>query len=227
MLPGKVFKLGEKFELASLINNFQGYQVTEKFVEDQYEFDLVTEFTNLVSGENSLTGLYFHDIVTTVYHRGKAIPTPKTIEAFFNFTTRKEDVLLTILQDKWTAGRIANEFSKIIFDKKGYIFEAEIPPDALQTFHELNPEGTKVAFFDGIGIPNLNKLSLYGPDLIETDLFDEYSTRGNLWYIVITSKKRGHVVGITRNAIIVIFNKVSHKEYLDYVIHEVFPLILT
>ena len=163
MLPGKVFKLGEKLELAALTNNFQGYQVTETFVEDQYEFDLVTEFTNLVPGENSLTGLYFHYIVTYVYHRGKAVPIPKTIEAFFNFTTREEDVLLTVLQDKWTAGRIANEFSKIIFDKKGYISDAEIPPEALRAFHELNPEGTKVAFFDGIGIPNLNKLSLYGP----------------------------------------------------------------
>ena len=76
-----------------------------------------------------------------------------------------------------------------------------------------------------MGIPNLDKLSLYGPDLIETDLFDEYASKGEMWYIVITSKKRGHVVGITRNGIVVIFNKVTHKEYLDYIADEVFPLI--
>lgn len=225
VLPGKVFKLREKIELDTLTGNLQGHRVEEKFAEGQYEFDLITEITNLVHEENSLTGLYFHDTVTYVYHRGKAAPIPKTTEAFFNFTAREEDVLLTVLQEKWTAGRIANEFSRLLFDKKGYITEAEIPPEALRSFHEQNPEGTKVAFFDRMGIPNLDKLSLYGPDLIETDLFDEYAGRGDLWYVVITSKKRGHVVGITRNAIVVIFNKVTHKEYVGYVTDEVFPLI--
>lgn len=224
-MPGKIFKLRELLELTTLKSGLQGYQVTEKFSEDQYEFDLVTEITNLVQNENNLTGLYLHDIVTYAYHRGKAVPIPQTIEAFFNFTPREEDTLLTILQEKWTAGRIANEFSRLLFDRKGSISEAEIPAEALQSFHERNPEGTKVVFFDHMGIPNLDKLSLYGPDLFETDLFDNYTGKGDLWYIVITSKKRGHVVGITRNAIVVIFNKVTQKEYLDYVTNEVFPLI--
>ena len=225
MLPGKVFKLREKVEFSTLTATLQGYRVMEKFAEDQYKFDLVTEITNLVHGENIVTGLYFHDTVTYVYHRGKAAPIPKTTQAFFNFTAREDDILLTILQKKWTAGRIANEFSRILFDRKGYITEANIPPEDLRSFHEQNPEGTKVAFFDRMGIPNLDKLSLYGPDLIETDLFDEYASKGEMWYIVITSKKRGHVVGITRNGIVVIFNKVTHKEYLDYIADEVFPLI--
>ncbi len=225
VLPGKVFKLREPLELASLIDILEKHRTVEKYDEDQYEFDLVTEITNIVGNENHLTGLYLHDTITYVYHRGRAVPIPKTTEAFFNFTIRKEDVLLTILQEKWTAGRVANEFSRLIFNGKGYIVEAEIPAEALRSFHELNPQGTKVAFFDRMGIPNLDKLSLYGPDLIETDLFDDYAGKGDLWYIVITSKKRGHVVGITRNAIVVIFNKVNHKEYIDYVIDEVFPLI--
>lgn len=225
VLPGKIFKLRERPAFEALVEKFQGYRVVEEFVEGQYKFDLVTEFTNLTQRENNLTGLYSHDTITYVYHRGRRVPLPKTLEAYFNFTARERDILVSILQEKWTAGRIANEFSRRLFERKGYILEAEIPPEVLRSFHEENPEGTKVAFFEGMGVPNLDKLSLYGPDLMETELFDEYSGRGNLWYIVFTSKKRGHVVGITRNAIVVIFNKVTPQEYVDYVAEEVFPLI--
>lgn len=226
VLAGKAFKLREAATFDALTEKLRGHHVVEDFAEGKHKFDLVTEITNLSQGEKSLTGLYAHDAVSYVYHRGKRVPVPATTEAMFNFTAREGDVLLSVLQEKWTAGRIANEFSKILFDRKGRIIEAEIPPDALRSFHEQNPGGTKVAFFEGMGIPNLDKLSLYGPDLIETDLFDEYASRGNLWYIVMTSKKHGHVVGITRNAIVVIFNKVTPKGYLDYVTDEVFPLIL-
>jgi len=225
VLPGKIFKLRERPAFEALVEKFKGHRAVEEFVEGQYKFDLVTEVTNLTRRENSLTGLYSHDTITYVYHRGKRVPLPKTLEAYFNFTARERDVLVSILQEKWTAGRIANEFSRLLFERKGSILEAEIPPEVLRSFHEENPEGTKVAFFEGMGVPNLDKLSLYGPDLMETELFDEYSGRGNLWYIVFTSKTRGHVVGITRNAIVVIFNKVTPQEYVDYVAEEVFPLI--
>jgi len=225
VLPGKIFKLRETPVFTDLAGKLRGYRVVEDFAEGQYEFDLVTEITNLTEQEESLSGLYSKDAVTYVYHRGKRVPVPKTTEATFNFTARKEDILLTVLQEKWTAGRIANEFSRLLFERKGYVGEAEIPPEALRSFHEQNPEGTKVSFFEGMGIPNLDKLSLYGPDLIETTLFDEYTSRGNIWYIVMTSKRRGHVVGITRNAIVVIFNKVTPQDYIEYVTDEVFPLI--
>ena len=109
MLPGKVFKLREKVEFSTLTATLQGYRVMEKFAEDQYKFDLVTEITNLVHGENSVTGLYFHDTVTYVYHRGKAAPIPKTTQAFFNFTAREDDILLTILQKNGQqAGSLTN-----------------------------------------------------------------------------------------------------------------------
>jgi len=226
VLPGKIFKLREAPAFEDLTERLSGYRVEEAFSEGQYEFNLVTEVTNVAQREGSLSGLYSKDSVAYVYHRGKRVPIPKTTEATFNFTGRERDILLTVLQEKWTAGRIANEFSRLLFERKGLIGEAEIPPEALRSFHEENPEGTKVSFFEGLGIPNLDKLSLYGPDLIETTLFDEYTGRGNLWYIVMTSKRHGHVVGLTRNAIVVIFNKVTPQEYIDYVTDEIFPLVI-
>ena len=96
--------------------------------------------------------------------------------------------------------------------------------DNLKAFHDQNPRGTKVSFFERVA-QNIDKLSLYGPDLIEASLFEDYSSKANLWYIVATSRKYGHVVGITRNGIVVIFNKVTPKEYIEFVVNEVFPII--
>ena len=79
---------------------------------------------------------------------------------------------------------------------------------------------------DNVDIPNVNKLSLYGPDLIGTKLFEEYGKHGDLWYIVARSKKHGYVVGVTRDVSVTIFNIVDKNKYLDYVAEEIYPLIL-
>jgi len=225
VLAGKIFKVRETIGFKTLAKNLRGYRLTERFVVDSEEFELVTEITNIAEEEYRISGLYSKDTVTFVYYHGRQVPTPKTTETVFRFTARRGDILLTIVQEKWAAKRIAYEFSRIISGRAGFIGEVDIPPDALKSFHEENPAGTKVSFFEGMGYENIEKISLYGPDLIEANLFGDYASRGNLWYIVATSKKYGHVVGITRNGNVVMFDKATPKEYLEYVEEEIFPLI--
>ena len=73
-------------------------------------------------------------------------------------------------------------------------------------------------------MPNISKLSLYGSGLLNTALYNEYSSHGNIWYIVMTSKS-GNIVGITRNSVVTVFNNIEQKSYLNYVINEVSQLI--
>ena len=96
----------------------------------------------------------------------------------------------------------------------------------LRDFHHKNPEDTKITFFDNVDIPNVNKLSLYGPDLINTSLFEDYTKHGDLWYVVARSKETGYVVGVTRDASVTIFNLAEKSKYVEYVNKEIYPLIL-
>ena len=112
--------------------------------------------------------------------------------------------------------RIANNLSEALFVTSNYIAEAKISPDALRSFHEQTPENTKI-IFDDVDIPNINKLSLYGSGLQDTTLHKDYCTRGNIWYIVVTLKKSGNVVGITRNSVVTVFSNIDKRNYLDYV----------
>ncbi len=223
---GKVFKLIESLALADLASKLGGYRREEQHEEDDYKFNLITEIVNLVPSADALTGVYSHDYVTHVFHRGKTVPLPHTVEAMFSFAKHEDNVFLTIVEKKTRANFIANRLSETIYERAGQIAEARIPPETLRAFHMKNPEDTKITFFDNVDIPNVNKLSLYGPDLVETSLFEDYSKRGSLWYIVARSKKYGYVVGVTRDASVTIFNITDKKKYLEYVAKEIYPLII-
>jgi len=228
VVAGKVFRLSEALPLEEIASKLDGYRVEEPYEEGDYKFTLVTEVVGLLPKpeENMLRGVYSHDYIIHVFHRGKVAPLPRTVEALFSFSKLEDATFLTVVEKKRLANFIANKLSEILFDKIGGIVEARIPPETLREFHLKNPEDTKITFFDNVDIPNVNKLSLYGPDLVNTSLFEDYCKHGDLWYIVARAREYGYVVGITRDASVTIFNLTDKEKYLEYVAKEIYPLIL-
>jgi len=222
---GKVFRLAEAVTLPDVAVKLKGFRTEEEHEEGDYKFTLVTEIMNLTPSANSVTGVYSHDYVLHVFHRGKVVPLPKTVEAMFSFAQRNKRLFLTVVEKKRLANFIANKLSEIVFERVGGIVEARIAPETLRGFHTKNPEDTKITFFDNVDIPNVDKLSLYGPDLVGTSLFDEYSKHGDLWYIVARAREYGYVVGVTRDVSVVVFNLTDKNKFLEYVAKEIYPLI--
>ncbi len=225
VVAGKIFKLAEQLPVAEVATKLDGYHTEEAFEEGDYNFALITEVTGLLSKDNMLSGVYSHDYVMHVFHRGKTVPLPRTIEALFSFVQLKDDIFLAVVEKKRVANYVANKLGEILFKGIGKVVEARIPPETLRDFHLKNPEDTKITFFDNVDIPNVNKLSLYGPDLINAQLFDDYTKHGDLWYVVARSKETDYVVGVTRDASVTIFNSTEKTKYLDYVKKEIYPLI--
>jgi len=226
VVAGKVFKLSESLSIEEVASRLEGYRTEEEYEEGDYKYTLVAEVVGLTAKNGNLNGIYSHDYVIHIFHRGKIVPLPRTVEAVFSFVSLEDKTLLTIVEKKRLANFIANKMSEIIFGKVGFIVEARIPPETLRDFHLKNPEDTKITFFDNVDIPNINKLSLYGPDLINTTLFEDYCKHGDLWYIVARAKKYGYVVGVTRDASVTVFNLTDKEKYLEYVEKEIYPLIL-
>ncbi len=224
VVAGKIFRLSDPLPLAEVASRLQGHRSEESYEEGDSKFTLVTEVVGLLPKGNMLKGVYSHDYIIQVFHRGKIIPTPRTVEAVFSFAQHGDIVFLTIVEKKRIANFIANKLSEILFEKVGGVLEARIPPETLKEFHLKNPEDTKITFFDNVDIPNVDKLSLYGPDLINTPLFEDYGKHGDLWYVVAKSKEYGYVVGITRDASVTIFNLAEKERYVEYVAKEIYPL---
>lgn len=154
------------------------------------------------------------------------MPLPRTVEALFSFAQQEKQLFLTVVEKKRLANFIANKLSGLLYGKTGQIVQARIAPETLRNFHTKNPEDTKITFFDTVDIPNVHKLSLYGPDLIGTTLFEEYCKHGDIWYVVARSREYGYVVGVTRDASVTVFNLTDKNKYLEYVAKEIYPLIM-
>ena len=226
VVAGKIFKLSEPLALDEIASRLENYHFEEEYEEGDYKFTLLTEVVGLLPKKNTLNGVYSHDYVLHVFHRGKVAPLPRTVEALFSFAQIDDTTFLTVVEKKRLANFIANKLSEILFEKMGGVVEARIPPETLREFHQKNPEDTKITFFDNVDIPNVNKLSLYGPDLINTSLFEDYTKHGDLWYVVARSRETGYVVGVTRDASVTVFNLADKNRYVEYVNKEIYPLIL-
>jgi len=224
VVAGKIFRLSESLSIAEIASRLEGYRTEESYEEGDYKFTLVSEVVGLLPKGNILRGIYSHDYVLHVFHRGKIAPLPCTVEALFSFAQREDTTFLAVVEKKRLANFIANKLSEVLFEKMGGVVEARIPPETLRAFHLKNPEDTKITFFDNVDIPNVNKLSLYGPDLINTSLFEDYCKHGDLWYVVARSKEYGYVVGITRDASVTIFNLTEKERYLEYVTKDIYGL---
>jgi hypothetical protein len=223
---GKVFVSTEYMSLQDISVSLQGYRVVEDYKEDDFELELITEVANVSLIDETLTALYSYDFVTHNYHRGKIAPSPVTKEVLWAATVYQDRNYFTVVDKKALANNVANRLSEIIFGEMGVIVEARILPETLKKFHLENSENTRVIFFENMDIPNLNKISLYGPDVVDTRLFKEYTAMGDPWYVLTKSRKFGHTVGLVRDGSITIFNTVDQGQYLSYVMEEVVPMTL-
>ncbi len=226
VVAGKIFRLSQSMTITNIGSKLKGYHTEEAYEERDYKFNLATEVVSITSKTNALSGVYSNDYVIHVFHRGTSAPVPRTVEAMFSFAQVQDEMFLTVVEKKRVANLVANRLSEILFEKIGAIIEARIPPATLREFHDKNKEDTKITFFDNIDIPNVDKLSLYGPDLNNTSLFEDYTKHGDLWYVVARSKETGYIVGITRDASVTIFNLSDKNKYIDYLAKEIYPIIL-
>lgn len=62
------------------------------------------------------------------------------------------------------------------------VVQGRISPETIEGFHARNHRDTKITLFDNVGVPNVEKLSLYGSNVVGTSLFDEYTRHGDLVY---------------------------------------------
>lgn len=224
-VAGKVFLVREPLNLAEASEKLEGFRREEVREEGGVELRLVTEVSDVHVREGMLTALFTFDDVVRVFHRGEVKTVPKTYVVPIAFVKHSGRTFFIALEKKRTANRVANMVSEILFGGVGGIVEVRIPPETLRQFHLRNPEGTKVVYFEDVDVPNVDKIALYGPDLVGTSLFEEYCKRWSLWYILFKSERHGHVVGVVRDGSVTVFSRTDWAGYLRFVVDEVIPLI--
>jgi len=221
---GKLFITGERTPLEEIAQKLKGYKAEVPL--EGVDLSLMTQVSELDLRGRRLRGVLSRDVPIRLNKRGTVEISYRTFQTPFVFELRGENIFLLVVEKKNVANAIANMLSTIVYLSIGNILEAEIPPEVLEGYHKANSEATKVVFFDSVNIPNINKLSLYGPSLSNTALYSQYLQHGKLWYVVVTSKKYGYVVGVTRDSVVTIFNRISTEDFIEFCFDEMVGLII-
>lgn len=223
-LAAKIFDVRAETSLEEIAEKLRDYRVSEEWGEGGME--LITEVRDLDLKGDRVEGVFSRDKVIIVNQRGNDVPVLKTVEAKIIFRQVKDATLLTVVQEKHFANAVASLLSNHLYLSYKAITEARISPEVMREFHERNPEGTKVIYFDDLDFVDVDKLALYGDSLKNTALYEEYLRHGKIWYIVFTVAVSGRVMGLTRNCVVTSFTRMPESEFIEYIDEIVIPLIL-
>lgn len=220
----KIFLYRENLSLEEIEKQLEGHIITELFEEGSIELELITDIINLKLGEEELSGLFRYDGIVHQSHRSGMQIYPKTTNAPFIFAKHEESVFLIVLAKKVVSNNVANALSKILHSELGAITEPVIPANALEEFYRAG-EATKVLFLEDIPIPNMNKLTLYGENVVQTDIHGQFVKQGSPHYVVFKTQD-GWTVGVVDNGSVTMFSMVDVSTFERFIKDRIFPLIL-
>ncbi len=224
VLTCKIFLVRKENNLNILTMKLKGFKRELEEEVGGGRVKLVTEIRDLKINDKGLTGYLYRDYIFKYFFRGETKFAVATRKTKFIFHIYNEELYLVVFDKKIRANAVSNNLREALLLEPGGIVEAKITHETLKTLHEENPEATKVIFFDDVDIPNINKLSLYGPSLRDTSLYNEYLSHGKLWYVVFQEKSQEIVLGVTRNSVVTVFSKIDEETFEDYVLRKIIPL---
>jgi hypothetical protein len=233
VLPAKIFEIKEETNFGLAAQKLKNFREEESYENSEGEtVNLVTEILDLDLKPNLISGIFSADFMRARYYQRRLMENPVTEEATFWITQFNNRTFLIVVAPsvargvkKLLSNHVANKLSKVLFITSKAIVETKIPNETLKELHESNPQATRLIWFDQIDIPGVEKLCLAGSDLADTQLYLDYLSHGQIWYVVFEAQKRGLTMGITRNSVVTLFSKSTKDEFIDYIREDLLTLI--
>ena len=233
VLPAKIFEINDEISLGLIVQKIKDFREEDAYETSSGEdVKLITEILDLSLNEDLVSGVFSADFIQRRYYRRKLIESPVTEEANFWFIRFINRIFLIVIAPsvargvkKLLSNHVANRLSKILFITPRSIVETKISHETLKEMHESNPEATRLIWFDQVDIPGIEKLCLAGSDLVDTQLYQDYLSHGQIWYVVFEIQKRNLTIGITRNSVVTLFSKSTKNDLLVYVREDLLNLI--
>jgi hypothetical protein len=233
VLPVKIFEIKGYSETGFIIRRLREFHEVEEYkTGDGKALKLVTEILDLEEKDGLIKGVFSKDFVRSRSYKRETVEALSTEEAPF-WIKRFENRLFLIVSApsvargvrKLLTNHVANKLSEIIYNRVGNIVEARISNETLQRLHESTPQATKLIWFDDVNIPSVEKLCIAGSSLADSRLYREYLEHGKIWYVVFEERKRGMVVGITRNCVVTLFSKSTVEDFIKYIFDDLIKLL--
>ena len=223
---GKIFTLPQHLTLDEIHGSLDGFKITEPYESTEgpgFHIELIKDVTKLRAAPGGLEGIYAYDTVLQHKHRGRILHTPVTTETKFQISDTPQMWLLC-LAPKHTANKVAIDLATILYGADPEIRETSIWSRRIEEYLSENDQA-KVVLFDNLDIPGIDKDTLYGEELVQTDLFGRFKQSGTFRYIITKSRLTGYTVGIVSDGAVILFNTVEDDEYVSFVEDEIMPMV--
>lgn len=213
---GKIFMI-PSIPLEEAKDKLERWEKTVEYEDAGFKVNLIEDISKLSLSTDQLQGIYSYDHVLQNIYRGRLVHTPVTQSSKFVIG----DKWLIVMASKMIANRIAVNLAEILnLDVR----EATIWSNKIDGYLKANDQA-KVVFFDNLDIPGVNKNTLYGEQLVQTNLFGDFKDHGDFRYVITKSTLKGWTVGIVNDGAIVLFNNVEDDEYVDFIEEEIMDLV--
>ncbi|MEM1509127.1 MAG: hypothetical protein QXY49_03825 [Thermofilaceae archaeon] len=220
----KIFEVAEPLSLEEIATKLMGYGILEVEKLGEKEIEVGFRVTSLEPGEGGeLKGIFEESFIASITYREEEVKIPVSVFTEFRFLNVERKQFLIVAAKKTRANRIASRLSIAIAAKKRAILEVFIPQEKFRKLYEERPGALKVAVFTNVRLPDVNKLTLYGDQLSNSQTYSEYLKLGEVWYSVFEAEE-GLVVGVTRNGIVTFFSKVDPEIAFKFTIEKITPL---
>lgn len=223
VLASKIFYLSEKIGLNTIAAKIKDFKILDIQEINGKEYEVGSSISSLEKIENGLRGKYEESFILNFKYHDEDMLVPITVITPFEFIEKENITYIIIFAKKNRANRVANFFSTILTAEKNKILEIEISHKTLQKIVEERKEYIKVIFFDNVKIPGINKLSLYGRNILDTQQYEEYIKIGKIWYVVLEFSDN-IVIGLTRNGIVTFFSKIIEEDAFKFIEEKILPL---
>lgn len=222
---GKLYVYRESLSLPEIREKLEGWEEYVDIEDPDYNLRLRRNTSDIHLSTSSLEGLFSEDLLQRAIFRGVMQVMPYTVDSVFTFLVIGDEPYCVVLASKKIADGVANSLSVILHGEVGALTEPVLNVSALKELYESG-EATKICLFDNIEIPNMDKGTLYGANIIQTDMYGRFINLGSPWYIVFKDKLTGYTVGIVRDGTCCIFSSVDQSGFLEYMKDNVVPLVL-
>lgn len=225
---GKLFLYVEDLSLEKIHEALDGWSESLEYDDENLQTTLITDIVNLSDVDEDstdLSGVIRGDGVEMMHHRTGPRHVAYTTSTRFQFFSQDGRNYVILMAAKQTANNVANKLSLILHDEVAAITVPKLNPRKLREFCE-GSEAIKVLLFDDMDIPNMEKATLYGPNITQVNLYGQFVDSGQYRYSV-SKLKDGYTVGIVADASVCIFNTLdTTQDYIDFVKANIVPMVI-
>lgn len=172
--------------------------------------------------DEAVWGVVEESFVTKAEFRGEEIKVPVSRSTEFSFIEHGKRQFLIVYAGKRRADRLAVRFSEILYDRRDVIVQAYIPPEKMRSLYLEKVGGVRIVVLDGLRLPGITKITLFGKDLRESNAFNEYLRNGKEVYVVYRDEEG--VFGVSRMGQIVAFSRIEPEALESYLKEKIIPL---